>query len=86
MATLKSVDSGPLKSGDSHKWEKNSYNKLALSWADPKNPEKDSTVSVIIGDAAAKPYPVPQAGIAVDKKKSGKLTNNTGKTINYTLS
>lgn len=73
-----------LKSGDSHKWEENLYTKLEFNWADPKNPG-EKTVSVIIGDGIAHSYSVPQANIAVGKK-SGKLTNNTTKTINYTLS
>jgi hypothetical protein len=75
-----------LKSGDRHTWKKGLYTKLAFDWADSTNPGgKDDKVSVIIDDAAADPYSVPQANIAVDKK-DGKLTNNTSKTINYTLS
>lgn len=75
-----------LKSGDSHKWEKSLYTKLAFDWADPNHPGgRDEKVSVIVGDAAAHSYTVPQNDIAVHEK-SGKLTNNTKKTINYTLS
>jgi hypothetical protein len=85
MATLKSgVFHGTLKSGDSHPWKKNLYTTLAFSWADATNPG-DKKVTVTVGDVVAPPYTVPQSSIAVDKK-SGKLTNNTGKTINYTLS
>lgn len=74
-----------LKEGKSHKWEKNLYTTLAFDWADRKNPGgKDDKVNVSIGKDANE-YPVPQANIAVDKK-DGKLTNNTSKTINYTLS
>lgn len=75
---------GSLKSGYSHKWDKNLYTKLGFGWADSKNPG-EGKVSVIVGDDAANSYPVPQANIAVDKMY-GKLTNNTSKTINYTLS
>lgn len=50
----------------------------------PEEP-REKTVSVIVGDDDAHSYDVPQANIAVDRK-SGKLTNNTTKTINYTLS
>ena len=73
-----------LASNKSHSWEKNSHTKLEFSWPDPNKPG-DGKVSVKLGDAPAHSYSVPQADIAVDNK-AGKLTNNTTKTINYTLS
>ena len=84
MPQWKEHNMATLTSGNSHNWDKNLYSKLEFDWADSKNPG-EGTVSVIVGDAAANSYSVPQANIAVDRK-SGKLTNNTSKTINYTLS
>ena len=72
-----------LAQGSSHPWDKNKYSTLAVDWVDPVNPGTGS-VSVKLGDDAAKSYSVPRAGIAV-QNKAGKLTNNTDKTINYTL-
>ena len=72
-----------LSAGSSHTWDKNQYSSLSFDWADPRNPGTGK-VSVKVGDSIT-PYSVPRAGIAVDRK-AGKLTNNTDKTINYTLS
>lgn len=73
-----------LKSGDSSSWDKGQFTKLELAWADQTNPGTGK-VSVKLGDGAATSYSVPQADIAIDKQ-AGKLTNNTDKTIQYTLS
>lgn len=71
-----------LKPNKTHKWDKNKVNKLSFDWS---GTEGEGTVSVLIGDGAATSYTVPQTDIAVDRKK-GKLTNNTGGNIEYTLS
>lgn len=73
-----------LASGKEHKWKKNNYSSLSFDWADRRNPGTGKC-SVKIGDAATS-YSVPQENLGIDKKKDGKLTNNTDKTITYTLS
>jgi hypothetical protein len=78
MATLNPNDPHPWMASDQ-------FTKLSFKWADTNNPGT-GTVSVIIGDAAATSYDVPQVNIQLDAKKKGKLTNNTTKTIDYTLS
>jgi hypothetical protein len=72
-----------LAQGKSHSWDRNNYSTLAVSWPDPTNPGTGK-VSVRLGDDAATSYSVPRAGIAI-QQKAGKLTNNTDKTISYTL-
>lgn len=76
---------GTLKSGTSHSWEANDgYSKLSLDWAG--GTAGTGTVSVKIpASGGATSYNVPQTNIAVNQQ-SGKLTNNTSKTIEYTLS
>ena len=72
-----------LKAGASHPWKAaDKYTKLAFDWVSTAG---TGTVSVKIGDGAATSYPVPQANIAFNQE-AGKLTNNTDKTIEYTLS
>lgn len=84
MAPLQ-VNQASLPINASHKWEKkDKYTKLSFDWADPKN-RGDGTVSVTIGDEPSCSKSVPQANIDISNK-SGKITNNTDKTINYTLS
>lgn len=74
--------SGTLKPNDSTSWDKNKYASLEVDWADSHNPGTGK-VSVRLGDSAMS-YAVPN-NVDVDNK-SGKLTNNTTKTISYTLS
>jgi hypothetical protein len=73
---------GTLASGKSHLWDKNSFAKLEVSWAGPAG-----TGSVSVKqDGAATSYNVPNNNIALVKAQAGKITNNTDKTISYTLS
>jgi len=75
-----------LRDNDSHSWAKNTYSKLSFKWAGTA-PVSPGTVSVKNPkDGAATSYSVPQANIALTKSKDGKLTNNAGATIDYTLS
>jgi hypothetical protein len=73
---------GTLKSNDSTSWDKNKYSTLEVEWADAHNPGTGK-VSVKLGESAMS-YAVPN-NVDVENK-SGKLTNNTTKTISYTLS
>jgi hypothetical protein len=63
--------------------DKDNFTKLSFDWVTPKNPGT-GTVSVKIGDGVASSKSVPTANIAVNKS-GGKITNNTDKTISYTL-
>ncbi len=72
-----------LAAGKTTTWDKNQYSRLSFDWAGPAG---SGTVSVKIGEGAATSYSVPQANLAIDRTQKGKLTNNTDKTINYTLS
>jgi hypothetical protein len=71
-----------LASNASHSWAARSYSTLSFDWAGTAGSGK---VSVKLGDAAATSYAPPKAGINVNQQ-AGKLTNNTDKTITYTLS
>jgi len=73
--------SGTLRDGDSHPWAARTYDHLSFDWVSTVGTGK---CSVKLGDDAATSYSVPQADIAVNQK-SGKLTNNSGKTIKYKL-
>jgi hypothetical protein len=62
-------------------WDKNQYDKVAFEYSGVAGTGK---VSVKQGDAAeSKDVP---GSVDLDRKKAGSLTNNTGKTIEYTLS
>lgn len=72
-----------LSVNKTHKWNKSDgFATLSLAWANPSDPGTGS-VSVKIGDIISS-QTVPQTDIAVNKE-GGKITNNTSKTINYTL-
>jgi hypothetical protein len=74
---------GTLKPGAKHPWEKNDYSLLSFDWADPKHPG-EGTCSVKIGEEPARSLTPPQHDLQVNKR-AGSLTNNTTKTITYTL-
>jgi hypothetical protein len=74
---------GTLKPNEAHSWAKGTYGSLSFNWAGVPGDINDQ-VSVKQGDAAVS-YTVPRQNIALDKSKDGKLTNNTIKTIAYTL-
>ncbi|MBU8898837.1 hypothetical protein KRR26_24815 [Corallococcus sp. M34] len=73
---------GTLAANASTSWEKNTSTSLSFDWADPRNPGTGSC-SVRIGDSAQS-LPPPREGIDLESK-AGKLTNNTTRTIRYTL-
>lgn len=78
MATLEKNESHPWKSKDK-------FTKLSFSFADSKyQPGEKEKVSVKLGDRATS-YTVPQTALDISGQ-DGKITNNTEKTINYTLS
>ncbi|HEV2913164.1 MAG TPA: hypothetical protein VGX92_07600 [Pyrinomonadaceae bacterium] len=72
-----------LSSNSNTTWDKNKVKSVSFDWADKRNPGTGK-VSVKLGDAA-RSYDVPQTSVAVDNQ-AGSLTNNTTKTISYTLS
>lgn len=66
----------------SHSWvAKDKFTKLSFDWTGTAG---TGSVSVKLGDKA-KPYTPPKADIDISKQ-AGSLTNNTDKTITYTLS
>lgn len=83
MSTLGGTELGTLRPGESHPWTSSKFTRLSLRWATGVN-GGDGTVGVQIGDAAETWYIVPQDNIAVNGE-AGRLTNNTDKTISYTL-
>lgn len=71
-----------LPKNASHSWAtKDNFTKLSFDWTGPAG---TGSVSVKLGDKA-KSYTPPKADIDISKQ-SGSLTNNTDKTITYTLS
>jgi hypothetical protein len=73
---------GTLKPGKTHPWKRGQYTSLSFDWANPREPGT-SSCSVRIGEEAQSLTP-PRSNLALDKK-AGALTNNTDKTITYTL-
>ena len=68
-----------------HNWGKNTFSKITLKWSN-ENGTKTGSVSLTIGDNAASSKVPPALDIAIDKRETGKIVNNTSQTITYTLS
>jgi rhizosphere induced protein len=71
---------GTLAMNKVHKWDRNQYTTLSIGWSGAAGNGK---CSVKLGDRAQS-YNVPTQGIAIDNQ-AGSLTNNTDKTISYSL-
>lgn len=69
-----------LAPNKTHKWDKGAYKSLSFKWAGPAG---EGTCSVKIGEKAESLLP-PKDGIDLNEQ-GGSLTNNTTKTIQYTL-